>query len=100
MFIKKKKEVVMDNHLVGKGQNSDGDSPVSTSGETSLSVRQFCAVAFGWLPVHSPSQPWKVLQVLSQEQYCFRCVGMRRHDVVIGKDGWVAFCRCCNEEMK
>lgn len=89
----------MDNHLVGKGQNSDGNSPVSTSGGTSLSVRQFCAVAFGWLPVHSPSQPWRVERVAVERRYCLKCFRVRTFDVVVGDGREAAVCRCCGNEV-
>lgn len=89
----------MDNHIVGQGQFSDGESPVSASGGTSLSVRQFCAVAFGWLPVHSPSQPWKVERVAAERRYCLTCFAEMTFDVVEGDGRQVAICRCCDEEM-
>lgn len=108
----------MDKHFVGHGQNSGEDSSASMSEETSLAVRQFCAVAFGWQPVHFPSQPWKVERVDFDERYCKGCFGVRGHDVVIGasrgfpadmdpQEAWykfsirpsVSYCRCCGAEV-
>jgi hypothetical protein len=89
----------MDNHFVGQDKNSGSDSPASTSGGTSLSVRQFCAVAFGWLPVHSPSQPWKVERVAAVRRYCLKCFGERMFDLVEGDGHQVAACRCCGVEV-
>lgn len=89
----------MDNHIVGQGQFSDGKSPVSTSGGTSLAVRQFCAVAFGRRSVHKPSQPWKVMRVASDRRYCLKCFGERTFDVVQGDGHQAEICRCCGEEV-
>jgi hypothetical protein len=89
----------MDSHIVGQGKNSGGDSPASLSGGTSLMVQQFCAVAFGWLPVHSPSQPWKVERVVTEKRYCLKCFGVRKFDVIFGDQHQVAVCRCCDEEI-
>lgn len=67
---------------------------------TSLVVRQFCAVAFGWMPVHSPITPFRVAAMVCEEQYCLGCFGVRHFDVVKGSSGEVvAFCRCCGKEM-
>jgi hypothetical protein len=89
----------MDKNFVGQGQNSGGDSPASVFGGTSLVVRQFCGVAFGWLPVHSPSQPWKVERVAADRIYCLKCFGERTFDVVEGDGHRIAICRCCGEEV-
>jgi hypothetical protein len=90
----------MDIHFVGQGRNSDENSPTSVSGGTSLVVRQFCAVAFGWQPVHLPSQPWKVERVAAERRYCLKCFGEMTFDVVFGDQHWAAVCRCCGEEVR
>lgn len=66
---------------------------------TSLAVRQFVAVAFGWAPVHAPSQPFRVEAVTMEERYCLACFGARRMDVIRGEGREVAVCRCCGAEF-
>lgn len=65
---------------------------------SSMVVRQFVAVAFGEMPVHSPMAPWKVVRVVAEERYCLGCFGVRAHDVVVGDDRSAIFCRCCGKE--
>jgi hypothetical protein len=89
----------MDKHFVGQGQNSAGgrEDPAPTG--TSLAVQQFCAFAFGWSPVHSPSQPFRVVAVRAEEMYCLGCCDVRHFDVVHGDGSRVSFCRCCGAEF-
>ncbi len=88
----------MDSHMI-KGQNlSGGQGDPPTTG-TSLAVRQFCAAAFGWVPVHSPSQPWRVVQVIADQRYCLHCFGEHTFDVVIGQRRTVWYCRSCGDEV-
>lgn len=56
--------------------------------------------AFGWLPVHSPSQPWKVERVAAERRYCLKCFGERTFDVIFGDQHYAAVCRCCGEEVQ
>ena len=98
----------MEAHFLGKsGQNGSensrdpkpGDSASSTEG-TSLAVRQFADVAFGWVAVHAPVAPWAVLSATVEERYCLGCFGVRHFDVMKGKRGeFAAFCRCCGKVM-
>jgi hypothetical protein len=72
----------------------------------SLAVRQFCDIAFGWMPVHAPNQPFRVETVTTEERYCLACCGVRHFDVVRGVStgstiGQVAaICRCCGAEVR
>lgn len=88
----------MNGHFVGEGGFLAAGAP--TTGETSLAVRQFCAFAFGWVPPHAPSQPWKLVRVTAEEQYCLRCCGVRVFDVLTGDERRTALCRCCGNEVK
>lgn len=92
----------MDSHFVGQGRNSGEISPASASASvgTSIVVRQFCAVAFGWMPVHKPTQPWKVERVAVERRYCLKCFGERTFDVIFGDQHQAAVCRCCGEEVR
>lgn len=67
---------------------------------TSLAVRQFCAFAFGIAAPHSPSQPWRVTEVVFETRYCLKCFGLRGHDVVKGHLHEVSYCRCCGAEVR
>ncbi len=88
----------MDGHFVGKSQNS-GDSTSSAS-STSMAVRQFTSAAFGWSPVHAPSQPWRVVAVIEEKRYCLGCYGVRNFDVVVGEGRKFLVCRCCGCEVQ
>jgi hypothetical protein len=67
----------------------------------SMVVRQFCDVAFGWMPPHPPTQPWRVVRVeLAQEGYCLGCAGVRRVDVLVGEARGLAVCQTCGSEME
>jgi hypothetical protein len=82
---------------------------------TSLAVRQFCDLAFGWVPVHRPSTPFKVEAVMTEQRYCLGCCGVRWFDVVRGTPPLAppqmgesnlemgkyqaTFCRCCGMEV-
>lgn len=84
----------MNGHFLGQGQFSRG---ASSSHGSSLAVRQFVDLARGWVPVHQPSQPWRVEAVSAVERYCLRCCDVRIFDVVSGAQE-TAFCRVCGEE--
>lgn len=67
---------------------------------SSLAVRQFVDLAFGWMPVHKPITPFRVETVTAEERYCLRCYGVRWFDIVKGGAGReAAFCRCCGAEV-
>lgn len=71
---------------------------------TSLSVRQFVALARGEDAPHAPSNPWIVQAVIPAQQYCLACYGTRWFDVVqaVTVDGRplaVSICRCCGAEV-
>lgn len=109
----------MASHFLGQDGNSGG---VSSARGSSLAVRQFCAVAFGRMPVHLPSSPFRVEVVEAEERYCLWCYGVRMFDVVRGtprlappthtgtsqmgdrnlERGMVeaALCRCCGHWME
>ena len=95
----------MDSHLVGKGQNSGGDSPVSTSGGTSLVVRLFMDVVYGRTAVHVPQNEFVTVAVEVEVRYCLKCFGVRTFDVIIGQRTvgggrrQAAYCRCCGAEV-
>lgn len=77
-----------------------GSSPVEdVQRGTSMAVRQFCAAAFGWQPVHSPSQPWRVVMVTSERRKCEDCFGVRNFDVIVGEGRMFSICRCCGSEV-
>jgi hypothetical protein len=86
----------MDSHIIGQGHFSEDSS--STDGSSSLAVRQFADVAFGWTPVHKPLNPFRVETVTVEERYCLNCFGVRRFDVLRGVQVEAAFCRCCGAE--
>lgn len=86
----------MDGHFLGKRAVS-GKS--SAAGGSSLAVRQFVDLAFGWMPVHRPSTPFKVEAVKADERYCLGCFGVRWFDVVCGAGREAAFCRACGTEF-
>jgi hypothetical protein len=68
---------------------------------TSMVVRQFCAVAFGELPPHSPTQPWRVVRVeLEVREYCLACSCVRRCDRLVGEKREIVVCRVCDCEME
>ena len=89
----------MEAYFVGKGQFSEQGDSTSAAEGTSMAVRQFCAAAFGWMPVHFPSQPWKVERVAAERRYCLGCFGVRTFDVVTG-ERVVLFCRVCGYEQR
>lgn len=87
----------MENHYLGQKQGSGGASSARGS---SLAVRQFADAAFGWVPVHAPTSPFRVEAVESEERYCLGCYGVRHFDVVRGAGREIAFCRCCGAEVQ
>lgn len=85
----------MKGHFLGQDQNSGGASSARGS---SLAVRQFVDLAFGWMPVHTPTTPFRVEVVESEERYCLKCFAVHAFDVVRGDGREVAFCRACGDE--
>lgn len=85
----------MASYFLGHDQNS---SWIASSQGSSLAVRQFVDVARGWIPVHTPSQPWRVVTLIMDERYCMGCFDVRIFDVLCGMDAEAAFCRCCGKE--
>jgi hypothetical protein len=86
----------MKGHFLGQGQFSDGASPARGS---SLAVRQFVDLVSGWVPVHTPTTPFRVEAVEVEERYCLKCYAVHNFDVVRGDGREVAFCRCCGMEV-
>lgn len=85
----------MKGHFLGQDQNSDRASSARGS---SLAVRQFVSIAFGWMPVHKPANPFRVEAVEMEERYCLKCFDVRHFDVVRGAGREIAFCRACGAE--
>lgn len=91
----------MKGHFLGQDPIS---GEASSSQGSSLAVRQFVDLAFGWMPVHTPTTPFRVVAVVAEERYCLKCFAVHAFDVVDGRDVsgakcQVAFCRCCGAEF-
>ena len=87
----------MNSHFFGK-------PAASSSRGSSLAVRQFVDLAFGWVPVHKPTTPFRVEAVEVDERYCLQCCDLRNFDVVhgfqvSGAKCQAAFCRSCGAEF-
>ena len=72
---------------------------------TSITGRQFMAIASGEVAVHKPRNPFRVVSLQAEERYCFSCFGIRWFDIFEGH-GYrlelpcrAAFCRCCGAEV-
>lgn len=100
-------------HFLGQDQNSGG---TAAAGGSSLAVRQFVDLARGWVGVHTPTTPFRVVSVTAEERYCLTCCDVRMFDVISplsaqqtspqmgerhlgGGALGVAFCRCCGTEV-
>lgn len=86
----------MEGDFLGQGQVS---GEATSAHSSSLAVRQFVAVAFGWVPVHPPTTPFRVEAVKVEEGYCLKCCAVHNFDVVVGCQAQAAFCRGCGMEF-
>lgn len=87
----------MKGHFLGQDRNSGGASSARGS---SLAVRQFVDLISGWMPVHTPTTPFRVEAVVVEERYCLKCYAVHNFDVVRGAGREAAFCRCCGAEVQ
>lgn len=67
---------------------------------TSLAVAQFVELIRGERPVQAPHNEFRVMEVVVEEHYCFRCFGVRWYDMVRDDQGRLVLkcCRCCGKE--
>ncbi len=86
----------MKGHFLGQDQNS---GEASSARGSSLAVRQFVDLAFGWMPIHTPTTPFRVEAVEVEERYCLKCYAIHNFDVVRGDGREAAFCRCCGADF-
>jgi len=86
----------MDNkrHYLGQERGE-----ASSARESSMAVRQFVDLISGWVPVHTPTTPFRVEAVEVEERYCLECYAIHNFDVVRGAGRATAFCRCCGAEV-
>lgn len=93
----------MNNHFVGQGQNSGGESPASTAGGTSLVARLFMEIVYGRVAVHVPQNEFITVAVEVEERYCLKCFTTGLWDMWIGRHDGLNFkvgrCRCCGNEV-
>lgn len=72
---------------------------------SSITVRQFVALARGEMERRKEGNPFRVVCVAAQQRYCLRCCGVHWFDVIIKRGRVVAevetaaICRACGKAI-